>query len=609
MAIKVNPDFPHSIYKFIHKPIRTEDQLRGRQFLERYIFGFQRQFEAMIDRINKLPQLYDPALTPQPRYLKDIVGFTSELDKITNDISDQDLRKLISLAVALWKEKGLEVGYKDIIRLFTGKNSRVFNWFDFRYIVGEQGLSQEELGEDSWFISVPNTEGAVAPGNVIYYLPFEGDLKDRSLDPMDAIGHGFWDYFDNGPVSGSDQYLHIFNGGFIEVPATAKLQFFESFTIEMFVRSTKNANMVLVNKTDGSGKGFKIEYDTTVDEIRYTLSDGVNTVTQTLASALDLKDGVFRHLALIVNRTTGFARLYFNGTESTPAIALGALSDITNTEKMWIAASGPSLDVFEGSLDNFRISRSAQYVITGGTIPIPSVSFIEYQEEQLDEFYSDVRVVDEGDLNRTLVLRILNLMRPTSERLRVIYIRFFEDFAFGKGNLASVVLGSFIDTIESELVLPQNAVEVCDSTGAEDYQDYVLQVRTKIETGTSMGVRFLVQDSANYYLLVMRSDNQTFELYKVVAGVPTSLGSPVPAPIFNETYYVLSVIVDLNTATNETLIRTYQDRNKIFEVVDTQFVKGTWGVQSGSGSVTRLSEIEMFLMPLEYDLILPNQVI
>lgn len=606
---KVNQEFPHEIYKFIHRPLRTEDQLSGRQFLERYIFAFQRQFEQVIDKINKLPQLYDPALTPQPRLLKDIVGFTSELDKITNDISDADLRKLISLAVALWKEKGLEVGYKDIIRLFTGKNSRVFNWFDFRYIVGEQGLAQEELGEDSWFISVPGVVGAVSPGNVMYYLSFEGNFKDRSLKPMDAIPHGYFDFFDNGPTSGSDQYVHLHTGGFLEVPNTAKIQLNESFTIEMFCRSVATGLQTLVCKKDLSGKGFKITYDSNTNEITWEINDGTNTYTQTLSSGFDLDDGVFRHLVLVVNRTTGFARMYFNGTEATPALDISPMADPTNSGKMYIGAESPGVIPFEGSLDNFRISKSAQYVITGGTIPVPSVAFIEYQEEQLDEFFSDVRVVDEGDLNRKLTLRILNLMRPTSERLRVIYIRFFEDFTFGKGNLASVVLGSLVDSVTTELVLPQNAVEVCDSVDSENFQDYVLQVRTKIESGTNMGVRFLVQDASNYYLLVMRSDNQTFELYRVVAGVPTMLGSPVAAQIFNETYYVLTVIVDLNTATSETLIRTYQDRNKIHEVVDAQFTKGTWGVQSGAGSVSRYSEIEMFLMPLEYDLILPNQVI
>lgn len=603
---KVDPKFPHDIYKFIHKPIRVEDQLNGKQFLERYIYGFQRQLEITFENISRLPQLYDPALTPQPRFLKDIVGFTSELDKITNDISDKDLRKLISLAVALWKEKGLEVGYKDIIRLFTGKNSRVFNWFDFRYIVGEQGFSQEELGEDSWFISQPNVTAAASPGNVMYYLSFEGNFKDRSLKPMDAIPRGFWDFFDNGPTSNSTQYVHLFNGGFIEVPNTAKIKFDQSFTIEMFVKSTASGVMTLVNKKIGN-LGIKITYDTTTNQITYFIGDGTDTITDTISSGLDLDDGVFRHLALVVNKTLNQARMYFNGTESTSPQSTVAIGDCSNTATMYIGASSPGVDNFVGSLDNFRISKSAQYNVANGTIPVPSVAFIEYQEEQLDEFFSDVRVVDEGDLNKTLVLRILNLMRPTSERLRVIYIRLFEDFSFGKGNFASVVLGSLIDTVTTELVLPPNATEVCDSTGADDFQDYVVQVRAKIQTGTNMGVRFLVQDSSNYYLLVMRSDTQQFQLYKVVSGVPTAIGSPVSAPIFNETYYVLTVIVDLNAATNETLIRCYQDRNLIFEVNDAQFVKGSWGIQSGAGSETRLSEVEMFLMPLEYDLILPNQ--
>jgi len=328
-----------------------------------------------------------------------------------------------------------------------------------------------------------------------------------------------------------------------------------------------------------------------------------------LASGEDLGDGTFRHLALVLNRTEDLVKLFFNGTETTAGIAVGGLVDPNQGGAIWIGGASPSVELFEGSFDNIRLSKTAQYNVTAGSIPVPSVSFIPYQEEQLDEFFSDVRVVDEGDLNRTLTLRILNLMRPVSERLRVIYIRFFEDFAFGKGNLTSQVLGSFIDTVTEELVLPPSAIEICDSVGNADFEDYVLQVRAKIVSGTRFAVRFLVQDSSNYYQFVMRSDTQTFELYKVVAGVPTALAAPVPAQIFNETYYVLSVIVDLNDVTNEVLLRCYQDRNSIFEVVDTTFTKGTWGVESGAGSTNRLSEIEMFLMPLEFDIIEPNQVI
>lgn len=604
---KVNPAFDYEIYKFLHAPIRRADQSTGGKFVERYVLAFQRQFEEIFKKIDKLPELYDPALTPYPEYLKDIVGLTSELDAITNDISEQDLRKLISLAVALWKEKGLEIGYRDIIRLFTGKNSRVFNWFDFRYIVGEQGLSQEELGEDSWLIAPPNVGAQASAGNVMYYLSFEDNFKDRSLFPMGAILHGYSQFYANGPTTNSLKFAHFFGGGFLEVPNAAKLKFDQSFTIEMFVKTAISQNAVLIKKMVG-GVGFELRYNSITNQISYTISDGSTTISNTLSSALDLDDNTFRHLVLVVNRTTGFVRLYFNGTESIAAVALGVLGDISNSAKMYVAAASPSVDNFEGSVDNLRLSRSAQYVITGATIPVPSVAFIEYQEEQLDEFYSDIRVVDEGDLNKTLVKRILNLMRPASERLRIIYIRFFEDFTFGKGSLRSEVAGSSIDTVTTELVLPANAVEVCDAAGAEDYQKYSLQVRLKIELGNKATIRFLVQDSLNYYELVMRSDTQTFELFKVVAGVATSLGAPVGSAIYNETYYIISVIVDLSMA-NVSLIRCYQDQNLMIEITDSTYIDGTWGVGSGAGTEVRVSEIEMFLNPLLTDAILPNQVI
>lgn len=608
--MKVNQNFPHEMYRFLHKPLRVEDKINGKLFLERYVFAFQRQFESVIDRIDKLPQLYDPALTPQPRFLKDIVGLTSELDKITNDISEQDLRKLISLAVALWKEKGLEVGYKDIIRLFTGKNSRVYNWFDFRYIVGEQGLSQEELGEDSWLISQIGVNGNAFQPNVVLLLPFEGDTKDRSIKPMDAILHGDGAFYDNGPVLGSKKYLRLFNEGFVSVPNTSKIDFNGSFTIEMFLATSDSRDVSVFSKIDQiTGAGVFIDYDTINNQLRFQITDDdSNVFSGSLDCPTPMNDGAFKHIALVVNRELDTARIYFEGQDSATANIAG-LGTILARRDVYIGVQLPGDQTFNGSIDNLRISKIAQYDVSSGTIPVPSVAFIPHQEEQLDEFFSDIRVVDEGDLNRTLVLRILNLMRPISERLRVIYIRYFEDFTFGKGSLVTASPGAFIDMVQTELVLPPMAQELCDSQGSEDFQDYCVQVRGKIQSGSSMGVRFLVQDQDNYYGLVMRSDTQQFELFKVVGGVLSSLGSPVSAPIFNETYYVLSVIVDLNKITNETLIQCYQDRNKIFEVVDSDLLKGTWGIQSGVGSTTRFSEIEMFLNPLSYDLILPNQVI
>ena len=89
------------------------------------------------------------------------------------------------------KKKGVEPGYSDIIRLFTGVNARIFNWFDFRFIVGENAFGEEQLGEDVWLISVPGVEASSDTSNtVVDLLTFEGNAKDRSLTRNHADVHG-----------------------------------------------------------------------------------------------------------------------------------------------------------------------------------------------------------------------------------------------------------------------------------------------------------------------------------------------------------------------------------------------------------------------------------
>ena len=190
---RIDPNFPHDIFRFLHRPLRLLDAEQGDNFLERYLLGPQTIFEDGFDRIEKLKEIIDPAKTRNDllQYLKDHVGFTKELNNITQDLSDSDLRKLISLAVALWKQKGTEPGYQNIVRVFTGKAVRVFNWFDFRLIVGEKAFGEEQLGEDAWLISVPGVEASQdQSNNVVNLLTFEGNLKDRSLTRNHAVGNG-----------------------------------------------------------------------------------------------------------------------------------------------------------------------------------------------------------------------------------------------------------------------------------------------------------------------------------------------------------------------------------------------------------------------------------
>lgn len=379
---KIDPNFKFEIYKMLHKPIREIDQKEGGQLLERFILPMQRHFESAFKRVKDIALFYDPTQTPEPQFLKDIVGFTSELNHITSKISNDDLRKLISLAVPLWKQKGLEVGFNNIVKLLTGKSSRTDTWFDYRFIVGETSLGEEKLGQDPWL--VPPTENP----------------------------------------------------------------------------------------------------------------------------------------------------------------------------------------------------------------------------QKLDEFFTDIRLVDRGGLDRPLALEVLNLMRPISERLRVIYIDVFEDFLNSKGDFVS--LGASPSILDRQLMLPENTIEILDTKESPKFQDIALQTKVQITDGHAFGLRFLIQDHKNYYSFRMKTDSQTFELFKVVDGKEVALLNPKQRLIFNNTFYVLSLNTDFDSGQNKIFIRCMMDRNIIFETRDDTFFEGTWGIETFSKTKAIVSEIEMFKLPLQTNLILPN---
>ena len=629
---KISPEFQHDMFTFLHKPLRVGDR-ETFNFLERFLLGPQTLWEQKIHaKILKLNELIDPALTEQPRLLKDHVGFTKELDNIIGDISDDDLRKIISLAVALWKKKGLEVGYSDIIRVFTGANVRIFNWFDFRYIVGEQQFGESQLGEDAWFISVPGVLGSEDETNTVVGLfPFENTFTDRSPIRNPGTKSGEAVFFNNGATDGSLRYV-VFGTGGVLIPGAPPViealpdigymvindsilyDLSGSFTIEMFIRSS-----VLTDVLGGSNDGYvfskisgtkevSIQYLTSTNEIEVTLNDGTNSVNFTLSSALNLSNNDFRHLVLVVNRDDDEARLWFNGSEATAVEDISLIGDLTNTGKIYLSTMDYDTGYLKAGYDNFRVSLNAVYPTGVATVPVPANAFIEFIEPALDEFFTDVRIQDDGTggLNRILLKRIINLMRPTSERLNLIFVRLADNFVQGKGNFLTITGSSTVNT-SLEMVMQQNTIEIVDVVNADDFQDIYFQVSLRLtDINMTGGLVFNWQDSLNYYVFRMTTGTRAFSIAKVVSGVETPLAADVIEDMEENTNYILTVATFKDTFTTDVKIICYQDRNIIFEVTDTAFFKGRFGFKTEASSVMIVNEVEMFEQPLETDLIVPG---
>jgi len=609
---KIDPQFAHDIFKFLHRPIRIIDQKQGNNFVERFLTGPQNIFEDIQKKIEEIKTILDPATTRADllQFLKDQVGFTRELNNITQDLTENDLRKLIALAVALWKQLGTEQGYENIVRLFTGKSVRIFNFFDFRMIVGEAAFGEEQLGEDSWFISVPGVEQQQDTVNdVIDLLSFENNVKDSSFFRNNALITGDVFFFNN-PASGFPlgSTKHIkFNGGVVSQNHSAVYDFVGDLTIEMFIRTTVlQSSKTLFHKVDGSGKGVKIEFDSSTNTINFEINDGSVSVTGSLTPAANIDDGVPRHLALVMDRANG-VRLYYGGTESTGLIALGGLGDPSNTQKIVIGGSGVITGNYLGDMDNFRIATNPVYDVTSGTLTPRIAGFIEFIEGQLDEFFSDIRIVDEGDLNKNLMLRILNLMRPSSERLNVIFIRFFDDFIEGSGRF-EIISGSAIVNLENEFELSPNTIVATDVLGDADFKDIVLQVKANDTdpAGGIFSVLFFFQDALNFYEYRINTITASVSLHKTVVGVSSQIGATTSFDIVPEASYIFTVTTTFNPLTNDTLLKTFVDSNVIHKVIDSSFEKGRFGMKTDATTTMQTGEIEMFQLPLDVRQVLPG---
>ena len=614
---KIDKDFQFSIFEFLHKPLKDLDRKEGDNFLERFLVGGQNEFEDLQKRILLVETLNDPAKIRADllKYLKSHVGFTDELNNITNDLGENDLRKLIALAVALWKTKGIEPGYSNIVRLFVGKTARIFNWFDFRMIVGEKAFGEEQLGEDAWLISVPGIEASGVLGvdesfRIRALFPFESNSKDRSLSRNDALIHSPTSFY-NVPAAGfpqNSEKLLSLQGGIVEIPNIAKYDLTGDFTVEIFMRSNiTETSKVLIHKMDASGKGFKIEINKSTNLISFQIGDGSITVNGSFTPGADIDDNIGRHIALTMDRANNGARLWFGGSESTSKIALGALGDITNNAKMFIGGEAVGVNTIKADVDSFRLAVDSVYDVDTGTLTVPVQGFIEFQEELLHEFESDIRVVDEGDLNIVLILRILNLMRPSSERLNVIFIRFFDDFLDGIGQF-SIIEGNASVNNDVQMQIEPSSLVATSVFEDTEFQNIVLQVKANDidQNGGVFSILFFFQDVDNYYEYRVDTANRRTSLHKNIAGVSSVIGSAVVEDIVPKASYVYTVITDLSPSTGNTTIKAYVDSNLQHEVVDGQFNKGKFGMKTNASTTMQINEIEMMEIPTNVQRVEPG---
>lgn len=133
---KVNQSFFADMYLYLAKVVRDQDAFEN-FLLERYLGGPQLVFESFFDDLEQLATLHnvDTIADEWLPFLKWHLGWTAELDHVTKDLSPDELRKLLRASASLWKQKGTELGLKNALRIITGRDVMLWNWFRMRWVL------------------------------------------------------------------------------------------------------------------------------------------------------------------------------------------------------------------------------------------------------------------------------------------------------------------------------------------------------------------------------------------------------------------------------------------------------------------------------------------
>lgn len=470
------------MFNFLIAPIREEDKRVGGEFVKRFLQGPQAEWDSVTAKIRSIPDLWSVTdiADDHLQFLKWIVGWTSDpvLANVTADIDDATLRRLIAASGRLWANRGPESTIIDVLRLLTKTRLRIWNWFDFRWVLDETELGEEHEGRDPWIINLPAS----------------------------------------------------------------------------------------------------VESESVVDDGQKALSsDGIT---------IDLNIGTFS-TSIVNGHRFRITSGVLNGTSALVQSRLGAT-------QLLLQGSGVGSSFAEADWE----------VVDESFAPD-------------DEYRSDLRIVDDGSLDRTLVKRILRLMRATGERWNITYLDFLDLFnvdgddlqwqPLSTGNVP--VAGGSMNLLDTLVEQETFAVPL----GASDWVQYVFSARvrgTSSSSGAFFGLVFYHTNASNHYRAVINTFSQEFRVQSVVGAVLTDLAIvDLGAIAFNliaDVWYTVRVTITDELPSQR--IRVTVDGAELVDIlVAKDLTEGTVGFRHDVDSVIEADEAEVFQLPVSSDTLELNE--
>lgn len=658
LKITEAPEFPHDIYSFLIQSVREADQKYGDELVLRWLASAQSEFEDTYERILSLLDVVDPEFAPEDalQYLKWIVGFTSKLDDVTGGLSTVELRRLISIAARTWKYKGTEYGLKETLEAISSRSVRILNWFFFRALVDEVELGREELDVDFWLLDQPGMTPSVLPDSVTRSGPI------AEMDVLPSVDSPTWTYVVEGHVTEGDVFS-ISSGRLVQTQDDSD-ELGGRYTLEDPPNvATGDAQVgivwcaVTVTST-GTRRPWHLlicdgvrQYVLTWSLTEVALEDtsgailwGPNSYGFSVGTSYNFrlyKDGASAIRASVDGLDLfGSVSATLFPTSSTPRYGFGYLNlgEVQNWIVNWDDAGGiPELNfdltTLLGSgeavphsirvkyipsnvsevVESFWSGSENRCVVTDGfglSVPIVYSSTNDFRVAvDPDEFVSDIRIVDEGSLNRDLVTNLVDLLRPSGERYFVRFLDFADTFRRPFDWI--VVSGTATPDVDAGRVYLEHASQVTsiktdypnDSAWTEPQVTVQFSIRD-VDSGKWGEVRFCYSDEDNFYALRIDPSTRVLSLDRVTTSTRTTLDSVTLDVWWPDTFYHFHVQTE--NVGSSLLMKYFLDGNLKGEATDSDHLTGKLAVATGIGQNLCLTFTELYVAPLTSVRVGPN---
>ncbi len=203
--------------------------------------------------------------------------------------------------------------------------------------------------------------------NMGCYLMFNENTGTTVKD-YSGNGHNFtlsnaaaWDTATNMGVSCMDcdeSYSAIYaTGGSSDFQIGAA----ESKTIEMWVYQVSNVNVGRLCEWYTAGPTRLMTIYANATKVTYRLIDGVAFDSLDMSSTTGLTLNAWNHVALVFDRTAGFAYVYINGVQDATTTDISACGAILPVSNCGVGSQGTGASIYKGKISQLAIWGYAKH--------------------------------------------------------------------------------------------------------------------------------------------------------------------------------------------------------------------------------------------------------